>query len=75
MNGLNIYILHGCIALIPARGGSKVFPEKILSLQFKPLIYWSIKIALESNKVDRVIVLLKMKKLLILRGPSAEVIL
>ena len=46
-----------CVALIPARGGSKGIPRKnIKPFNSKPLIYWSIKIALESNKVDRVIV-------------------
>ena len=46
-----------CAALIPARGGSKGIPRKNIKLfNSKPLIYWSIKIALESNKVDRVIV-------------------
>tara|TARA_Y100000991_G_C21856042_1_gene298825 strand:- start:42 stop:755 length:714 start_codon:yes stop_codon:yes gene_type:complete len=45
------------IALIPARGGSKGIPRKNIK-QFcsKPLIYWSIKVALESEFIDRVIV-------------------
>ena len=45
------------IALIPARGGSKGIKRKnIKLLNKKPLIYWSIKQALESNSIDRVIV-------------------
>ena len=45
------------IALIPARGGSKGIKRKNIKLfNKKPLIYWSIKQALESNYIDRVIV-------------------
>ena len=45
------------IALIPARGGSKGIPRKnIRDFCSKPLIYWSIKLALESKYIDRVIV-------------------
>ena len=45
------------IALIPARGGSKGIPRKNIKLfNSKPLIYWSIKAALESDFIDRVIV-------------------
>ena len=45
------------IALIPARGGSKGLPRKNIKLfNSKPLIYWSIKTALNSNYIDRVIV-------------------
>lgn len=44
-------------ALIPARGGSKGIIRKNIKLfNSKPLIYWSIKAALESNFIDRVIV-------------------
>ena len=36
------------VALIPARGGSKGIPRKnIKNFASKPLIYWSIKVALE----------------------------
>ncbi len=46
-----------CAALIPARGGSKGIPRKNIKLfNSKPLIYWSIKVAIECKKVDRVIV-------------------
>ena len=45
------------IALIPARGGSKGIPRKNIKLFCgKPLIYWSIKVALECELIDRVIV-------------------
>ena len=45
------------IALIPARGGSKGIPRKNIKLfNKKPLIFWSIKAAIESDFVDRVIV-------------------
>ena len=45
------------IALIPARGGSKgVLRKNIKLFNSKPLIYWTIKTALESKYIDRVIV-------------------
>ena len=45
------------IALIPARGGSKGIPRKNIKLfNKKPLIFWSIKAAIESDFIDRVIV-------------------
>ena len=45
------------IAVIPARGGSKGLPRKNLkTLSGFPLIYYTIKAALESNEVSRVIV-------------------
>ncbi len=64
-----------CVALIPARGGSKGIPRKnIKPFNSKPLIYWSIKIALESNKVDRVIVSTEDEEIAdIARSFSAEV--
>jgi CMP-N,N'-diacetyllegionaminic acid synthase len=44
-------------ALIPARGGSKGIPRKnILPFCGKPLIQWSIDVALQSPFIDRVIV-------------------
>ncbi len=44
-------------AMIPARGGSKRFPEKnIKPLRGKPLIAWTIEQALKSRYIDRVIV-------------------
>lgn len=45
------------VALIPARGGSKSIPKKnIASLGGKPLIAWTIELALKSTEIDRVIV-------------------
>lgn len=46
-----------CIAVIPARGGSKRIPRKnIKDFHGLPLIAYSIKTALESNLFDKVIV-------------------
>lgn len=45
------------VALIPARGGSKSIPKKnIVSLGGKPLIAWTIELALKTAEIDRVIV-------------------
>ncbi|NJN67375.1 MAG: acylneuraminate cytidylyltransferase family protein [Chloroflexaceae bacterium] len=45
------------LAIIPARGGSKSIPRKNLALVAgKPLIAWSIQVALESQRLSRVIV-------------------
>lgn len=45
------------IAIIPARGGSKGVPRKnIKMLMGKPLIYYTIKAALESEYIDKVVV-------------------
>jgi N-acylneuraminate cytidylyltransferase/CMP-N,N'-diacetyllegionaminic acid synthase len=45
------------LALIPARGGSKGLPGKnIKMLAGKPLIAWTIEIALASNLIEQVIV-------------------
>ena len=64
-----------CVALIPARGGSKGIHRKNIKLfNSKPLIYWSIKIALESKKIDRVIVSTEDEEIAdIARSFSAEV--
>tara|TARA_B100000900_G_scaffold130905_1_gene110722 strand:+ start:44 stop:748 length:705 start_codon:yes stop_codon:yes gene_type:complete len=63
------------IALIPARGGSKGIPRKnIKSFCGKPLIYWSIKVALENKLIDRVIVSTEDKEIAqIAKDFSAEV--
>ena len=63
------------IALIPARGGSKGIPRKNIKLfNNKPLIYWTIKAALESNYLDRVIVSTEDEEIAdIARSFSAEV--
>jgi N-acylneuraminate cytidylyltransferase len=45
------------IAVIPARGGSKAVPRKNLApLGGKPLVVWSIELALSVDAIDRVIV-------------------
>lgn len=45
------------VALIPARGGSKSIPQKnIVNLCGKPLIAWTIELALKIPEIDRVIV-------------------
>lgn len=45
------------VAIIPARGGSKRFPDKnITLLNGKPLIAWTIEAALDSALFDKVIV-------------------
>jgi len=45
------------ICIIPARSGSKRIPKKNIKLFFnKPIIYYSIKTAIESNLFDKVIV-------------------
>ena len=63
------------IALIPARGGSKGIKRKNIKLfNNKPLIYWSIKMALESDYIDRVIVSTEDEEIAdIARTFSAEV--
>lgn len=46
-----------CIAVIPARGGSKSIPKKnIKILNDFPLIYYTIKVAQESSLFERIIV-------------------
>lgn len=62
-------------ALIPARGGSKGVPRKnIKDFCSKPLIYWSINIALKSDLIDRVIVSTEDKEIAeIAESLSAEV--
>lgn len=45
------------IAIIPARGGSKRIPKKnIAKLGGRPLIYWAINAAKNSNYIDKIIV-------------------
>jgi N-acylneuraminate cytidylyltransferase len=45
------------LALIPARGGSKGIPRKnLLPMAGKPLIAWSIEQALDSDRINRVVV-------------------
>ena len=48
---------HRILAIIPARGGSKVLPRKnVLPLGGKPLIAWTIEAALATDYIDRTIV-------------------
>ena len=63
------------IALIPARGGSKgIYRKNIKKFLSKPLIYWSIKLAIESHLIDRVIVSTEDKEIAkIAQEYSAEV--
>ena len=45
------------IAIIPARGGSKRIPKKNIKIfNGKPMIYWAIRNAINSNCFDRIIV-------------------
>ena len=45
------------LAVIPARGGSKGIPKKnIAPVAGKPLIAWTIEAALQSKKIQRVVV-------------------
>ncbi len=47
----------GCVAVVPARKGSKRLPGKnMLPVGGRPMIYWSIRAALESRCVERVVV-------------------
>ena len=49
--------MSSCIAIIPARGGSKRIPRKNIKEFFgKPLIAYSIEVALSSKLFDKVIV-------------------
>ncbi|MDC1341964.1 acylneuraminate cytidylyltransferase family protein, partial [Oceanospirillaceae bacterium] len=44
-----------CIAIIPARGGSKGIPGKnLINIAGKPLVAWSIEHALKSTLIDAV---------------------
>jgi N-acylneuraminate cytidylyltransferase len=65
------------LVLIPARGGSKGIPNKNIKLfNGKPLIEWSIKSALESKLVNKIIVSSDSLKILkISKKMGADVIL
>jgi len=65
------------LALIPARGGSKGIPNKNIKLfNRRPLIEWSIKLALKSKLIDKVVVSSDSQKILsISKELGAEVIL
>ena len=45
------------VAIIPARGDSKEIKDKnLINFNGKPLIYWTIKQALKSRKINEVVV-------------------
>ena len=49
--------LGNCVAIIPVRGGSKGIPRKnIKSMAGRPLIYYSLRAALETDSIDVVAV-------------------
>ncbi|MFW2601149.1 pseudaminic acid cytidylyltransferase [Aliarcobacter butzleri] len=49
--------MFNCVAIIPARGGSKRIPKKnIKAFHGKPLIAYSIEVALKSKLFDKVVV-------------------
>lgn len=49
--------IYNYLAVIPARGGSKRIPNKNMTeIYSKPLIYWTIKYAIESKLLDKIIV-------------------
>tara|TARA_E500000178_G_scaffold356560_1_gene435480 strand:+ start:3515 stop:4216 length:702 start_codon:yes stop_codon:yes gene_type:complete len=56
-----------CIAIIPARGGSKRIPKKNIKLfRGKPIIYYAIKVAKKSKCFDRIIVSTEDNKIAII---------
>tara|TARA_B110000046_G_C12935543_1_gene373413 strand:- start:413 stop:1108 length:696 start_codon:yes stop_codon:yes gene_type:complete len=65
------------LAFIPARGGSKGIPNKNIKLfNGKPLIEWTIRSALKSKSIDKVIVSSDSQKILsISKKIGAEVVL
>jgi len=67
---------NSCLAIIPARGGSKGIPRKnIVSLNGAPLISYTIGAALASSSLSRVIVSSEDEEVLdISEGYGAEVI-
>ncbi len=64
------------LAIIPARGGSKGVPRKnIRDVGGKPLIYWTIKAALDSGLIDKLVVSTEDKEIAeIARSFNAQVI-
>ena len=63
------------LCVIPARGGRKRIPEKnIVNVSNKPMIYWSIKTALESKCFEKIIVSTDNEEIaLIAKSYGAEV--
>jgi YrbI family 3-deoxy-D-manno-octulosonate 8-phosphate phosphatase len=66
-----------CLAIIPARGGSKGIPRKnIRLLAGKPLIGWTIEAAREARSISRVVVSTDDAEIAgVARGCGAEVIM
>ena len=53
------------LAIIPARGGSKEIPKKNVKIfNGRPLIEWTIKSALKSKLINKIIVSSDSKKIL-----------
>jgi CMP-N-acetylneuraminic acid synthetase len=51
------FVTPRCVAVIPARGGSKVIPRKnLLSVGGVPLVVRTIRAALEAKRIERVVV-------------------
>ena len=61
------------IAIIPARSGSKGLKSKnILPFNNKPLIYWTIKAALKSKMIDKIILTTDDDKILKMKNNYSE---
>lgn len=69
--------MNKILAFIPARGGSKGIPNKNIKLfNGKPLIEWTINSALQSKRVNKVVVSSDSKKILsISKKLGAEIVL
>ena len=67
---------HNIVAIVPARGGSKIIPRKnIRLLNGKPLIYYTIKEAQNSKYIHRVLVSTEDREIAeIAKGYGAEVV-
>lgn len=74
---IQIIILKKILALIPARGGSKGIPNKNIKLfNGRPLIEWSIKLALQSKLISKIVVSSDSLKILnISKKLGADIIL
>jgi pseudaminic acid cytidylyltransferase len=61
---MNKYLKKKSICIIPARGGSKRIPNKNIKNFFgKPIIYYPIKVAINSKLFDKVVVSTDSKKI------------
>jgi N-acylneuraminate cytidylyltransferase len=64
------------LGLIPARGGSKGVPKKnIRILGNKPLIFWTIDDALQTNKISRLVLSTDSKEIIdiVKKNPNVEI--